>query len=74
MLFHLDVGELSAKRLDLLASRELCRRVGGAAREKVITFHDLSAGDAKCEHNRTNAAGRIDRLFRECRSALVSGA
>ncbi|MDE5452814.1 glycosyltransferase [Bradyrhizobium sp. CSA112] len=42
-----DIEKMADKVVELLASPELCRRTGTAAKQKVISCHDLSVGGAK---------------------------
>ncbi|WP_454630062.1 glycosyltransferase family 4 protein [Bradyrhizobium cenepequi] len=39
-----DIGKMSDKVMELLASPRLCKRMGAAGRQKVISRHKLSAG------------------------------
>lgn len=39
-----DVGEMSNGVIELLSSPSLCARLGAAARQKVLTHHDLEVG------------------------------
>lgn len=42
-----DIGRMSDKVIELLASPDLCSRLGAAAKQKVIGCHDLTVGASK---------------------------
>jgi glycosyltransferase involved in cell wall biosynthesis len=42
-----DVDEMAQRVLDLLSSPELCKRLGSAARQKVLDHHSISVGAPK---------------------------